>query len=94
LPDAKIVVSFTFVVVAAAVMENIKTHLAACFPTMYTKKLKGDGKKCVLPTFRRHINTYYRLFELVNEAAAVAPASLLVIYFYLGKYFLYAFFCA
>jgi len=29
----------------------------------------------VLPTFRRHINTYYRLFELVNEAAAVALAA-------------------
>lgn len=61
LPDAKFCVS----------LGNIKTHLAG----REGGKAQGKGSERARTFILGHINTYYRLFELVNEAASAAAAA-------------------
>lgn len=63
LPDAKFCVS----------LGNIKTHLAG----REGGKAQGKGSERARTFILGHINTYYRLFELVNEAASAACDLLL-----------------
>lgn len=63
LPDAKFCVS----------LGNIKTHLAG--REGGSGKAQGAGSERARTFILGHINTYYRLFELVNEAASAAAAA-------------------